>query len=76
MAERKEVDARGMACPGPLIALISALKTVEVGDEVEVLSTDRGSNKDIATWLNKAGHQLVESEQLADHIRFLVRKLR
>jgi len=74
--EREVVDARGMPCPGPLISLITALKEVAVGDEVEVLSSDRGSNKDIPVWLQKAGHELVEVETLADHSRFVAKKLR
>jgi tRNA 2-thiouridine synthesizing protein A len=76
MAEREVVDARGMPCPGPLISLITALKELEVGDEVEVLSSDRGSNKDIPAWLEKAGHELVETEALEGHARFVVRKRR
>lgn len=76
MPEREVVDARGMPCPGPLISLITALKGVEVGDEVEVLSSDRGSNKDIPTWLAKAGHELVAVEELPDHCRFVAKKLR
>ena len=76
MSEREVVDARGMPCPGPLISLITALKHLEVGDEVEVLSSDRGSNRDIPAWLNKAGHELVATEPQADHCRFVVRKLK
>jgi tRNA 2-thiouridine synthesizing protein A len=76
MPEREIVDARGMPCPGPLISLITALKQLEVGDEVEVLSSDRGSNKDIPLWLDKVGHELVQTEELEGHSRFVVRKLR
>lgn len=57
MAERKIVDGRGSFCPGPLMELIAALKTVEVGDELEVLSTDKGSANDIPEWVNKVGHE-------------------
>jgi tRNA 2-thiouridine synthesizing protein A len=76
MAEREHVDARGMPCPGPLISLITALKQVPVGDEVEVLSSDYGSNHDIPEWTAKAGHALVETEALKDYARFVVRKQR
>jgi len=76
LPEREVVDARGMPCPGPLISLITALKGLAVGDEVEVLSSDRGSNKDIPTWLNKAGHELVTVETFPDHCRFVAKKLR
>lgn len=63
MAERKIVDGRGSFCPGPLMELIAALKTVEVGDELEVLSTDKGSANDIPEWVNKVGHEYLSTRE-------------
>ncbi|HMM53719.1 MAG TPA: sulfurtransferase TusA family protein [Candidatus Desulfobacillus sp.] len=63
MAERKIVDGRGSFCPGPLMELITALKTVEVGDELEVLSTDKGSANDIPEWVNKVGHEYLSTRE-------------
>jgi TusA-related sulfurtransferase len=57
MAGRKVVDARGSFCPGPLMELIAAIKMVEVGDEIEVLSSDKGSANEIPQWLKKVGHE-------------------
>ena len=57
MADRKLVDARGSFCPGPLMELIAAIKMVEVGDEIEVLSSDKGSAGEIPQWVNKVGHE-------------------
>jgi tRNA 2-thiouridine synthesizing protein A len=37
------IDARGMACPGPLMSLIGAMRESEVGAVVEVWSSDVGS---------------------------------
>ena len=51
MAEKKIVDARGSFCPGPLMELIAAIKMVEVGDEIEVLSSDKGSAAEIPQWI-------------------------
>jgi len=59
MAEKIVVDARGSFCPGPLMELIARLKFAQVGDELEVLSTDKGSAAEIPEWLNKVGHQLL-----------------
>ncbi|HXS53882.1 MAG TPA: sulfurtransferase TusA family protein [Usitatibacter sp.] len=63
MAERRLVDARGSYCPGPLMELIAAMKMVEVGDEIEVLSSDRGSSAEIPQWLRKAGHEHVGTSE-------------
>lgn len=71
MSEPKIVDARGSFCPGPLMELIAAMKEIEVGDEVEVLSTDEGSANDVPEWLDKVGHELVSNttEDGVFHIR-------
>lgn len=71
MSEPRIVDARGSFCPGPLMELIAAMKEIEVGDEVEVLSTDEGSANDVPEWLNKVGHELVDNfqEEGVYHIR-------
>lgn len=63
MAEKKIVDGRGSFCPGPLMELIAALKASQVGDELEVLSTDKGSANDIPEWINKVGHEYISSRE-------------
>ena len=42
MAEKRIIDGRGSFCPGPLMELIAVLKMCEIGDELEVLSNDKG----------------------------------
>lgn len=74
MAEKKVIDARGTFCPGPLMELIAAMKLAAVGDELEVLSTDQGSAKDIPEWINKVGHQVVSSSEENGVWRVVVRK--
>ena len=61
MTERKLVDAKNSFCPGPLMELIGQMKLAEIGDELEILSTDRGSANDIPEWVDKVGHELLES---------------
>jgi TusA-related sulfurtransferase len=61
MADRQTIDARGAFCPGPLMEMIAALKLVGVGDEIEVLSSDKGSVNDIPEWVAKVGHEMVGS---------------
>ena len=39
--------------------LIAKLKLVQVGDEIEVLSSDRGSANDIPEWVKKVRHEMV-----------------
>jgi tRNA 2-thiouridine synthesizing protein A len=63
MAEKKIVDGRGSFCPGPLMELIAALKLSQIGDELEVLSTDKGSANDIPEWINKVGHEYISTTE-------------
>jgi TusA-related sulfurtransferase len=70
------IDARGMPCPGPLMALIGAIREGAVGDVVEILSTDEGSKTDIPAWVRKARHELVEVMPEEGFARFVVKKAR
>jgi TusA-related sulfurtransferase len=72
----RHIDARGMPCPGPLMALIGAIREGEVNDMIEVLSTDPGSRTDIPAWTLKARHELVEVAEEDGFARFVVRKAR
>ncbi len=56
---KRVVDARGSFCPGPLMELIAHIKMAEIGDELEVLSSDKGSAADIPEWVNKVGHEFL-----------------
>ena len=39
------------------------VQQAEVGDELVVLSTDEGSANDIPEWINKVGHEVIESSE-------------
>jgi TusA-related sulfurtransferase len=72
----RSIDARGIACPGPLMALIGAIRQAEIGDVIEVLSSDEGSKSDIPAWVEKASHELVEVRPEDGCARFIIRKAR
>ena len=72
----KTIDARGMACPGPLMNLIGAIRQGTVGQVFEVLSSDEGSKTDIPAWVAKAKHELVQVIPETGYARFIVRKAR
>ena len=74
MPTRTTIDARGAFCPGPLMELIANLKLIEIGDEIEVLSTDQGSANDIPAWVEKVKHEMVGIEQQENIWHIVVRK--
>lgn len=51
------VDARGSACPGPLLEAKKAIGAVKVGEVLEVISNDPGTKGDIPVWATKVGHE-------------------
>lgn len=57
----KVVDARGAACPGPLLEAKKAMGTVPLGSVIEIWSTDPITKTDIGAWSAKVGHDFLGS---------------
>ncbi len=55
----KVVDARGSACPGPLLEAKKAIGTVAVGQTIEVWSGDPSTKNDLPKWAVKMGHEFL-----------------
>ena len=72
----KTIDARGMACPGPLMALIGAIRQGQIGDVIEVCARDAGARTDLPAWVTKAKHELVAVTEEPGFAKFTVRKAR
>ena len=53
----KVVDARSLACPGPLLEAKKGIAGVPAGGVLEILSGDKGSREDIPAWCDKSGHE-------------------
>jgi tRNA 2-thiouridine synthesizing protein A len=51
------IDARGSACPGPLLEAKKGIGKVKVGEILEILSGDAGTREDIPAWAGKVGHE-------------------
>jgi tRNA 2-thiouridine synthesizing protein A len=68
------VDARGTACPGPLLAAKKAIGEIESGEIMEVLSADEGTKHDIPRWCEKIGHEFLGFTDLDSYTRLFLRK--
>ena len=75
MTELQILDVRGMNCPLPLLKLKQRLNQMTVGEQVQVTTTDPGSVKDFAAFLQQTGHCLHEQRQQAGEYLFLIEKL-
>ncbi len=74
LSAAKIIDARGTACPGPLLEAKKGMGAVAVGQVLEVKSNDVGSRKDIAAWSNKMGHQFLGVIEADGHDRIFVKR--
>ena len=64
------VDARGSACPGPLLEAKKGIGKVKVGEILEIFSADSGTRNDIPAWAKKVGHEylgLLEADGYDKH---------
>ncbi len=70
----KEVDARGLNCPLPILRAKKALADMESGQILKVLATDPGSQRDFAAFAKQTGNEIVESSKQEETFVFLMRR--
>ena len=70
----KTVDARGTACPGPLLEAKRAMAAVPKNEILEVMSSDKGTNDDIPMWAKKTGHDYLGNIEEPGFWRLFVRR--
>jgi TusA-related sulfurtransferase len=68
------VDARGTACPGPLLAAKKAMGDLKPGQVMEVLSADEGTKKDIPKWCMKKGYEYLGTIEESGYYKILLKK--
>lgn len=64
----KEVDARGLNCPLPILRAKKALAEVESGKTVKVLATDPGSVKDFQAFARQTGNELLGQNETPERV--------
>jgi len=70
----KEIDARALQCPGPIMRLREELDAVEAGSAVAVLAADPAFPRDIRAWCHSTGHTLLDVAPVNGHVRATIRK--
>ena len=74
MKIQQTLDCKGLLCPLPIIKLSKAIKTIQVGEVLEMLATDPGSVPDVKAFQSQTGHEIVASDQENGVYRFLVKR--
>lgn len=70
----KVLDASGLACPMPIVKTRMAIDTLESGEVLKLISTDRGSCTDVPAWTSSTGHALLAQSEENGSFIFLIRK--
>ena len=68
------VDARGLQCPMPVIKASQAMNTIESGQTLEVIASDKGALSDIPAWAKDMGHALQEQFEEGSEYHFILEK--
>ena len=70
----KEVDARGLNCPLPILKAKKALSELTSGQLLRVLSTDPGSVRDFQAFARQTGNELVEQSSADSEFTHYLRR--
>lgn len=69
-----ELDVRKLACPLPILRAKKSLSTMNAGQVLKVVATDKGSPKDFVDFCSKTGNELLSSTEQGDEFVFLIRR--
>ncbi|HVK55733.1 MAG TPA: sulfurtransferase TusA family protein [Burkholderiales bacterium] len=70
----KEVDARGLSCPLPILRAKKSLSELVSGQVLKIVATDPGSVKDFEAFAKQTGHYLLASDNANGEFIFFVRR--
>lgn len=68
------LDAKGLACPMPIVKTRKAITSLESGEVLEVQATDKGSTADLKAWAESAGHQYLGTIEDGEVLKHYLRK--
>ncbi len=70
------LDCKGQLCPMPIVQLTKKIKTMKVGDVVEMVADDLGSKEDVPAWCRRTGNELLDLKEDNGVFTFRVKRLK
>jgi tRNA 2-thiouridine synthesizing protein A len=70
----KELDARGLNCPLPILRTKKSLAELAAGQVLKVIATDPGSVKDMQAFAKQTGNELLSSAEAGGEFMFFLKK--
>ena len=74
MKANELLDAKGLACPMPIVKTKRAMDSLETGEVLEIHATDLGAKADLAAWSKSGGHELLETAEENGVLKFWIKK--
>lgn len=68
------LDTSGKCCPMPIVETNKAMKALVLGDILEIIATDTGTQKDIPSWCERTGQTLLSMTEESGVLHYHVRK--
>ena len=70
----RELDARGLNCPLPILKAKKALAEMTSGQTLKVIATDSGSVRDFQAFAKQTGNELVEQQTVGEEFIHVLRR--
>ena len=70
----KELDARGLNCPLPILRAKKALTDMKPGQVLRILATDPGSVKDFEAFCKQTGKELLSQAEAEKEFTFFMKR--
>jgi len=70
----KELDARGLNCPLPILRAKKSLNDMQSGQVLKIVATDPGSVKDFQAFAKQTGNQLLQQAEAGKEYTFFLKR--
>jgi len=70
----KVIDARGSACPGPLLEAKKGIGAVGLDEVLEIWAGDKGTGQTMPRWCQKVGHEFLGILEADGYDRLFIKR--
>ncbi|MGD2248655.1 MAG: sulfurtransferase TusA family protein [Candidatus Methanofastidiosia archaeon] len=68
-----KLDCTGMVCPQPIVELAKKKRTMKPGQILEMWADDDGAKKDVPTWCDQTGSELLGTEEGGSYSKYFIK---
>jgi tRNA 2-thiouridine synthesizing protein A len=74
MKADETLDCFGLMCPMPIVKTAQKMKSMKVGQVLEITATDKGIKQDMPAWCKTTGNECLGMEEAGDEVKLYVKK--